>query len=317
MKHFSVHFRLLFTVILFMLCLLSEAPLAGQAINSQLEHIAQLVESGREEEARIRTETLLEVYPDDQSLIEIRQLLAQKKYTDTSLALDSASSVLPPVPEVLTPSLKTWLGHWIAEANVDSIGPSGQGQIETNFQRVRALVILSLELVDDTTVVSLEGQCWDDGRIHYTDGKSAFHQRRYMKYRIPGQLTVQDTSVNGSWGNPNLRNILFDEAYRLANQPLTIQQIFVDREHFRENYKLKRHAFSQDYTTLRLWIGATESYQQAEEVEVVLEFTLNPLAQSITLSSDACLSFSQYTNSTVPSISKLEKSTLSVQRQSN
>ncbi len=293
--------RFLLSIILF------AAPIiaAAQPTPAQLDRIAASVEAGNLAEAKIRTETLLEVYPGDLALNEIQRLLREKHTTPPSSAPLPAPVAPPappaPVPKIPRPSLNAWLGDWTAEATVDTALPPS-GQIEEQRHRVQTRVTLTVQPDGNNATITLHGECRDDYRSHFTDGKSAFHVRRHVKYDVPGRLTTQDITVSNTGEGVSLRDIDFEEAARVMIKPT-----YVAKMNFYEKYILKRHAFSNDYTTLTLWIGATDNYEGAKEVEVTLEFTLNPVAESLTLSVDACLSFTQYTKATVPSIIALEK----------
>lgn len=88
-------------------CLAWVPAISAQPTPAQLEHIATLVESGKVTEAKIHTETLLEVFPDDPQLKQMAALLAQrakdKPTPPPNPALDRIRSALTE-PAKITPA---------------------------------------------------------------------------------------------------------------------------------------------------------------------------------------------------------------------
>ncbi len=139
---------------------LSLAPTVhAQPTPAQLDRIVALVESGELTEAKIRVETLLEVYPDDPQLKQMSTLLAQqlkntpKPPTNPALdrirsALSAPPSSVEPLPEALSATDRL---------EIETLLQGAQLALQTSDSSARAdkLKNLLARAVPDTARISM------------------------------------------------------------------------------------------------------------------------------------------------------------------
>ncbi len=104
----------------------------AQPTPAQLDHLAALVEADKLEEAKIRTETLLEIFPDDPALTEIQRLLLARSATLPKPKPETPTPARPPVPEVL---------DWEDQNEIDTATREAEAALEIHdpAQRKEAL----------------------------------------------------------------------------------------------------------------------------------------------------------------------------------